>query len=182
MHTDAAFWDILGASFECQTRVFPKSATGSDLRILHDTSDRMVIEHGPWKLGVFFALLSLAFLAGAVFSIVSGDIPAFLATLTCGLITSGLMVTFVGRYSLTLDKPSKTAEIRQTRIGRKSRTTLPLDGVETIDTETLDGSSRLILVLVDEPTPLPVMPYHIGGSQVGAVAEKAQNWLVEARD
>ena len=151
------------------------------MRILNATSDRLVIEHGPWKLGVFFAVLSLAFLAGAISSIVNGDVLAFLATLVCGAITSGLMVTFVGRYTLILDKTANSAEIRQIRLGRKSLTCLPLDQIEAIETETLDDSSRLIVKSTDRPEPLPLMPYHIGGSQVGAVARKAQNWLVKAR-
>ena len=109
------------------------------MKVSSQSTDRLVLDHKPWFLGLLMIFMSLVFAAIGLGLVMQGDaqvgVPLFLAA----LIPVGFMALFVARVQVVFDRPQGQVIHRRRSIHGYTSDVLPLSDVLVAEVEEYDS-------------------------------------------
>jgi hypothetical protein len=154
------------------------------MKIKEDTPDRLVIEDSPILAAVILSMFILIFASVMIALAADGQWVKAAAVAACLPVFAALLVVFVRRIILFLDRRAGVALLRAVTLRGQTETQWPLASVTgaVVQTSTSDDgpSHRPALTLADGTT-APLTPIYTSGGGAARATTAINGWLHRPR-
>ncbi len=122
------------------------------MKVLHDTSDRLILDETPWVMALLMAGFVLAFVGAGLFIMLENLLFGLAFGSFGAIVGIVIMVALVERLQIIFDRPAGTVTIRRKSMLRYSQVLHALENISHAELETTRNAkgntlSRPVLVL-----------------------------------
>ena len=161
------------------------------MEIIEHTSARLTLEDRPLVLAALLGGAILLLSGFALFRLFAGDLSGLWLAVVAAAFGLALVI-FVRRTRVVFDRDTGRLALRVASLRGESVQNFALVQVLQASTETRKSRSgrndgtvvmlhRVVLAIVGQAEPLPLMPVFVAGEGAALAAEAINHWLAQAR-